>query len=130
MILAFLLSIVAHEGGHITAALLRGDRTPIERGRLNPLSYIDPAMTILAPLMSYVLSGGAIVAGGLKPVPLGPNTPIHVFAAGIYAHVVLAGVGLLWWHDLFVVNVVLAAFNAVPLPPLDGHYILRRCKNG
>ncbi len=70
-----LFSIVAHEYAHGYAALLQGDDTARSLGRLtwNPLKHIDPAMTIILPIITFLGSGGRMAFGGAKPVPVNPR---------------------------------------------------------
>jgi Zn-dependent protease len=73
-----LFSMVAHEIAHGYVALLQGDRTALEAGRLswNPVRHIDPILTILLPLLmlwgSSAIGRGGFVIGGAKPVPVVP----------------------------------------------------------
>ncbi|HXV86854.1 MAG TPA: site-2 protease family protein, partial [Gemmatimonadales bacterium] len=94
-----LFSMVAHEYAHGYAALRQGDTTAYMLGRLtfNPLKHIDPFMTVLLPLMLWFGSGGRMVFGGAKPVPVNPRNyrqykrgDIIVSLAGIATNLVLA----------------------------------------
>lgn len=91
-----LFSVIAHEIAHGYAALLQGDRTALDAGRLswNPAKHIDPYLTILLPLMmfigSHVIGGRGIILGGAKPVPVDPRNYRHVKRGDII--VSLAGV--------------------------------------
>ena len=152
-----LLSMVAHEYAHGYAALKQGDPTAKELGRLtlNPLKHIDPFMTVLLPLAVFFASGGRVVFGGAKPVPVNPRNyrnprrgDLIVSSAGIVTNAVLSlaclalgvAVGLvaavfpvaegvlavlqralLWGVWL---NLLLAFFNLIPNPPLDGSHLL------
>jgi Zn-dependent protease len=126
-------------------------------GRLtfNPIKHIDPWMTILLPLMLGLSSGGRLIFGGAKPVPVNPRNyrnykrgDIIVSLAGIVTNLALAviclllviGVGLLagalpvgaqtlallqrmmFWG--IWLNLLLACFNLIPIPPLDGSHVL------
>jgi len=137
--LALLIAAPFHEFAHGYAADRLGDPTPRRAGRLtlNPLAHLDPLGTILLVLTGF---------GWAKPVPIDPgNFPdwrrglITVAAAGPIANVVLAilfglpfklglvAVGSPLARPLFVIvfiNAVLAVFNLIPVPPLDGSKIM------
>jgi Zn-dependent protease len=136
---ALLVAAPFHEFAHAYAADRLGDPTPRRAGRLtlNPLAHLDPWGTLLLVLTGF---------GWAKPVPIDPgHFPnwrrglITVAAAGPLANVVLAllfglpfKLGLIGPGSplgrplLFIVfiNAVLAVFNLIPVPPLDGSKIL------
>jgi Zn-dependent protease len=98
-----LFSVIAHEIAHGYVALLQGDRTAFDAGRLswNPVKHIDPFMTILLPLImiagSMMVGGSLVVLGGAKPVPVDPRNYQHlrrgdilVSLAGVAANLVVA----------------------------------------
>lgn len=91
-----LFSVIAHEIAHGYAALMQGDRTALEAGRLswNPIRHIDPYLTLLLPLLmltgSALLGGRFVVFGGAKPVPVDPRNYRHIRRGDII--VSLAGV--------------------------------------
>jgi Zn-dependent protease len=141
-----LLSAVFHEYMHGWAANEMGDPTAKDLGRLtlNPIAHIDPIMTLLLPALLYIASAGQFMFAAAKPVPFNPYNlkyqkygPALVGIAGPLGNVALAvffaviarlpglplefsGVAaLVVW-----VNLLLAIFNLVPLPPLDGSHIL------
>ena len=95
----FLFSVIAHEYAHGFAALKQGDPTAHQLGRLtwNPIKHIDPFLTLLLPAMTYWGSGGAMIFGGAKPVPVIPRNyrnfkrgDIIVSLAGVAANAVIA----------------------------------------
>ena len=146
-ILVLLVCVSVHESAHAWAADRLGDRTARSLGRvsLNPLVHIDWVGSILFPLLT-LLSGVGVVLGWAKPVPVNPhNLPGRfghalVAAAGPAGNLLLAagcwaalraslafglgGLAEIWYFGL-ILNVVLAAFNLFPIPPLDGSWILR-----
>jgi Zn-dependent protease len=147
----FVMSVVAHEVAHGWVAYRCGDPTAKDAGRLtfNPLPHIDLFMTVLVPAF-FLFAGAPFVIGGAKPVPVNPfllrrprRDRLLVSAAGVTTNLLIA-VGLaavirgLLFLGIFslasrgtlalgagmVVNVFLAVFNLVPIPPLDGSRIL------
>lgn len=144
---ALLIAIIGHEVAHGYAALCYGDKTAKLLGCLsiNPLVHIDLLGSILVPGLLYI-SGAPFLFGWAKPVPInnrkvfvggGFNGLSVVASAGIaynLALAFLAGFLLQWfafpdWMMIFLaqlllINVVLAVFNAWPIPPLDGSWIL------
>ncbi|MBI1870430.1 MAG: site-2 protease family protein [Chlamydiae bacterium] len=144
------LSIVLHECAHGWVALLRGDRTAKNEGRLtlNPLPHIDPFGTVVLPLLQVLLTG-RVFFGYAKPVPINPSAmknprrdilwvglagPLMNFILGgvagtlvhfhVNQHLVLPGA---LFHSLLifcVINLWLGLVNLVPVPPLDGSRIL------
>lgn len=145
-VLPALIAITLHEAAHGYAAEFFGDDTARRMGRisLNPLRHVDPFGTILMPAL-LLLARAPFLFGYAKPVPVDfrrLNNPrrdmIFVAAAGPAMNLALAllaaflyhGVGLLpdgvaQWVGLNLVNaiqlnVILAVFNMLPIPPLDG----------
>lgn len=144
--LPVLLAITLHEAAHGFAALRLGDDTAYRLGRvtLNPLKHIDPFGTVIMPGL-LLISGAPFLFGYAKPVPVNfrrlrdPKRDMVLVAAagpGMNLALALASVILLrvwleatgtdegWAPDTLqaslVLNLVLAVFNMIPLPPLDG----------
>ncbi len=145
-ILILILSVVAHEVSHGWAANYLGDPTARLQGRLtlNPLPHIDLIGSVLVPLLLFFTNAG-LMFGWAKPVPVNPYNlrgkygEAIVAAAGPLSNLVLAVVfGLLIRFSpeflspsfmqlaatTVIINIVLAIFNMVPIPPLDGSKIL------
>jgi len=134
-----LYSIIFHELAHGWVAYLMGDPTAKSRGRLslNPLKHLDPMGTIMLFIFGF---------GWAKPVPVNfyrlrdrHIAMISVSAAGILTNMLLAFSALLLnrllspspsstpallLYYLAQINIILAAFNLIPLPPLDGAKII------
>ncbi len=153
-LIAVLSAIVFHEYAHGYVAFRLGDPTARAQGRLtfNPLAHIDPFGTVLVPIILVLL--GMPVFGWAKPVPVSPmyfRNPyqgmFYVALAGPLTNVGLAvamtitgrsllaffpGVHGPWlFHAFFyllgifvLINLLLALFNMIPIPPLDGSRIL------
>jgi Zn-dependent protease len=145
-ILPLLFAITFHEAAHGFVAHRLGDNTAFELGRVsfNPLRHIDPFGTVLLPAM-LLLSHSPFLFGYAKPVPVNfrnlrnPRLDmVWVALAGPATNIVLALAAALAFHALplapavsaqwiadnlknaLVINVVLAVFNMMPIPPLDG----------
>lgn len=150
LIVALIMSVVLHEMAHGHAANWLGDPTARLQGRLsaNPLVHLDPLMSVIIPGL-LVLSGSPILFGAAKPVPYNPYNfrnqkwgEAIVAAAGPLANIGLAVVFALLIRSsevlglsqafvdlaigIIALNVFLALFNLVPIPPLDGSKILPR----
>lgn len=141
------ISIVVHEVSHGLAALWQGDRTAQYQGRLtlNPIKHIDPVGSILVPLF-FAFMPGSLMLGWAKPVPYNPYnlkngriSEFFVAFAGPLSNIIIALLGALTIRSFgsslpdatlsilamtILINLVLALFNLVPLPPLDGSKIL------
>jgi Zn-dependent protease len=145
-------SIILHEVSHGWVANAFGDDTAKRAGRLtlNPIAHIDPFGTIILPVLLIATTGRAF--GYAKPVPVNPRNLRHprdqsllVSLAGPGVNIVLAliaafslrqvltpGEPVQAWSlgdfllNLGYANVLLAAFNLIPLPPLDGSALVER----
>jgi Zn-dependent protease len=147
-ILILLFSIVLHEVAHGYAAYIQGDETAHRAGRLtlNPLPHIDMLGSVIVPLLAFFTAGSFF--GWAKPVPYNPhNIPTRigeafVAAAGILTNLAIAIVAgivykLLMEQGLLTVgvgkalftiigvNISLAFFNLIPVPPFDGMAIIQ-----
>ena len=151
------VSITSHEAAHGFVADRLGDPTAREQGRLtlNPIPHIDPFFTILLPLL-LILSGSGFIFGGAKPVPVvvsrlhrprrdwalvGAAGPVMnvLLALGLTAilsaliHLAPADIDSSLTRVLVIgifLNVLLAVFNLIPIPPLDGSRVLQYFMSG
>jgi len=140
-----------HEYCHARAADYFGDPTPGMNNRLtlNPIPHLDPMWSLIMPVAMLALSGGAFAFGGAKPVSMNPMNfryPERDFTiaavVGPISNLVLAAAGLLigyvinlFWplssfaylaiRIFYLANIILAVFNMIPIPPLDGSRVLR-----
>ena len=146
-IIPLLFAITLHEAAHGWVASKLGDHTARMMGRvtLDPTKHIDPIGTIAIPLV-LLLSSSGFIFGWAKPVPInfnalrnGKNGMIWVALAGPGANIVMA---VCWLFVMIIainmniavliemgrigilVNCVLAVFNLLPIPPLDGSRVI------
>ena len=150
--LVLLFSLTIHESAHAWMAAQLGDPTGRRLGRVsfNPAAHIDPIGTILFPILAMVTRLPLI--GWAKPVPVDFANLQHprrdfmlIAAAGPGANLLLALIGaigmrltvsalggainlsaplVLLWFWMLMLNVLLAVFNMIPVPPLDGGNVL------
>lgn len=138
LIIALVIAITFHELAHALTAVYLGDITPKLEGRvsLNPLNHLDPLGSL------FILIAGF---GWGKPVPFNPNFvkygrwgtalvgvagPLtNIFVAFVFILALKTGLIPAYFVQLFLIiifiNILLAVFNLLPIPPLDGSKILQ-----
>ncbi len=149
-------SVVVHEFAHAVVADWFGDPTARRLGRLtlNPIPHLDPIGSVILPMLILFL-GSPIWFAWAKPVPVNPSYfsspksgmmwvalagPLSNITLAVLASILLrvvAGAGDLYLisivgilHKMIYMNVGLAVFNLLPIPPLDGSRIVSRFLNG
>ncbi len=153
LVIPLILAIVFHEVAHGWTALALGDPTALEKRRLslNPLRHVDPFGTVILP--GSLALAGAPIFGWAKPVPVNrwrlrdPRRGMMVVAAaGPASNLVLAAIGAVLLgllvrlagaaesdalqfvamnlNNFIMINVFLALFNLLPIPPFDGSHII------
>ena len=154
-LLAIVPSIILHEVSHGYVANLFGDPTAKNAHRLtlNPIRHVDPFGTLLLPFL--LIATGLPAFGWAKPVPVNVSRlrrprsqSLYVSLAGPLTNIILSGVAFVYVRyelhhanvfdlangssffifmvDFGLVNLILAAFNLLPIPPLDGSAIIER----
>jgi Zn-dependent protease len=144
----FIYSVIVHEISHGFIAEKLGDPTARLSGRLtlNPLPHIDPVTSLLLPLL-LLTTGSPIIIGAAKPVPIDPfnlrnprkemgliglagpaSNLLLAIAFGLVARLISPATPspeiFAFLARLSLINIVLAVFNLIPIPPLDGGRIL------
>ena len=148
--LPVIFAITLHEAAHAYAAKYFGDATAYMQGRmsLNPVKHIDPIGTILIPVVMYVATSGAFLFGYAQPVPVewgnlrkpkrdmawvalaGPGANLIMALMWMILSIVLRGAGIEEAFFMQVaeagvwINLLIFAFNLLPIPPLDGGRVL------
>lgn len=143
-LILFFMAVIIHEYAHGWIAYKLGDPTAKYSGRLtlNPIAHIDPLGTIILPLF-LIITRSPFLFGWAKPVPvnfLSLGNPkkdmIWVGLAGPFANILLAIIisffiklkiailPLELLETFLIVNLILAVFNLMPIPPLDGSRVV------
>ena len=150
VLIIVLASVILHELAHGLVAYWLGDRTAKDAGRLtlNPIKHIDPFMSIIVPVVLYMLH--APVFGGAKPVPINSHNlkwkewgmalvavagPLTNFLLAFIAFLIAYFSGALSYSfnnelvtfiftEIIYINLGFMLFNLVPIPPLDGSRVL------
>ena len=142
-----IFSMVLHEMSHAYVAYFLGDTTAKDEGRLspNPFVHIDPYMSVLVPVVLYLMGGP--IFGGAKPVPIDSRNlkggawgmalvavagPAMNFILALLAFLIGHSTGIiyemsyfgLFFKEMVVANLGFMVFNLIPIPPLDGSRIL------
>ena len=152
LIVILIFSVIIHEIAHGSIAYYLGDPTAKYAGRLtlNPIKHLDPIGSILVPVFLVIMAqitGGGIIFGWAKPVPINPRNfkdqrygSLKVALAGPASNLAIAlvfglilrfipalfaieGLALMFSYIIYI-NILLAIFNLIPIPPLDGSHIL------
>lgn len=149
--IVFIFSVMVHEVSHGAVAFKLGDETAKKEGRLtlNPLAHLDFFGSFLLPIF-LVIANSSVIFGWAKPVPYNPNNlknpkkgaalisvagPLsNIMLAAIFGILLriipLAGVGANFgilatlFQIIISINILLAIFNLLPIPPLDGSKLI------
>lgn len=150
LIIILLFSVIIHELAHGYTAYYLGDPTAEYEGRLtlNPIKHLDPFGSIILPILLFFIRS-PILFGWAKPVPVNPYNfrdkkygelkvsvagPVSNFALAIFFGLIFRfipdslvaitpGIGVALTY-IVIINIWLAIFNLIPIPPLDGSWIL------
>ena len=145
LLIILIPSAIFHEYAHGWLADRLGDHTARYAGRLtlNPKAHFDLWGTFLLPVMLYIFTNGQLIFGYPKPVPVNPynlrdqkwgpalvsavgplSNLLIAVAVGMVVRVVGLNDGTIFFAYVALVNINLAVFNLLPIPPLDGSKIL------
>lgn len=144
-LIILIFSVVIHEVSHGSVANFLGDSTAKYAGRLtlNPIKHLDPFGSVILPLL-LVLFQSPFLIGWAKPVPVNPHNlrdqkwgSLKVSIAGPGSNLLIAlffGLAirflplpdpvLILFSTIVILNLLLALFNLIPIPPLDGSHVL------
>jgi len=152
-LVATFAAVILHEVAHGYVSWRLGDPTPKQQGRLtaNPLAHIDPIGSIVVPLALWAMNS-PFLFGWAKPVPINPafyRNPLKGTLSNVAAALAATGVGrlilgvsdplllhassfsanlvqavFLFLGIFVIINLALAVFNLIPIPPLDGSRVL------
>ena len=145
-LIILLFSIVLHEVSHGSMANSLGDPTAKYAGRLslNPIKHLDPIGSVLVPIFLLILTQGQFAIGWAKPVPINPynfrnpkwdnakvaiagpgaNILVALFFGLILRFFPLPAALFALFSIICLLTLLLAIFNLIPIPPLDGSHIL------
>lgn len=146
LLFIYVVAITVHEFSHAWAGHKLGDPTAKSNGRLtlNPIAHIDPLTTLALPLFLMII-GSPIIFGAARPVPFSPHMVrwgkrgaaliafagpasnlLMAIAVALLLRAVpsLAELGNSLMINFIVINISLALFNLIPIPPLDGSRIV------
>ncbi|MDP2629772.1 MAG: site-2 protease family protein [Candidatus Harrisonbacteria bacterium] len=145
-IIVLIFSVIIHEVSHGLTALKLGDNTAKDAGRLtlNPFKHLDLFGSVILPLLLAI--SGLPIIGWAKPVPYNPYNLAHpkraagliafagplsnIVLAALFAGIIRLGASffsvplLILLNVIVLINLLLAFFNLVPIPPLDGSKVL------